>query len=506
MMLVLGLILILIGLAGYLCLCNKNGSPNKKLGKNIPGPRPWPIIGSLHLMGNFKKYPFEAFTHLQKVYGSIFQIRLGSANAIVVHSEEEKREILLTKAHHFDGRPDFKRFEIMFGGDRRNSLAFCDFDKLQKMRRRIMQAHTFPTAGGQLWQKLDEAVKAEMCHLVNALNKLTKDGKARVDMKDLLTKACSNIFNTYFCAVDRHSYDSVSHNHYIEAFDKVFWEVNNGRAVDFLPWLMPAMWKPLKDIKTWTHQVRDFVIKELVENERHQCENEKSLMQCFLDQVEKDQNDVEDDDVKITKDIALYAMEDILGGHCAVANITLRAMIDIATRSNVQNSLCQELQDTLRGTEFSLAMKQNLSYTQATMLETVRMTCTPIVPHTSVRETSINGYPVAPNTVIFINNHYSNFSPELWEEPETYNPERFIVDGSFVKPVHFQPFSTGRRSCMGYKMVDTVMSSLLATIFSQFNLQCSETLRDQPGGMLALEPKPLWFTVKRHATSNRGNA
>ena len=36
------------------------------------------------------------------------------------------------------------------------ALAFCDFDKLQKMRRRIMQAHTFPTAGGQLWQKLDE--------------------------------------------------------------------------------------------------------------------------------------------------------------------------------------------------------------------------------------------------------------------------------------------------------------------------------------------------------------
>ena len=84
-------------------------------------------------------------------------------------------------------------------------------------------------------------------------------------------------------------------------------------------------------------------------------------------------------------------MEDILGGHCAVANITLRAMIDIATRSNVQNSLCQALQDTLRGTEFSLAMKQNLSYTQATMLETVRMACAPLVPHTSVRETSING-------------------------------------------------------------------------------------------------------------------
>ena len=32
-----------------------------------PGPRPWPVIGSLHLMANFEKYPFEVFTKLQKV-------------------------------------------------------------------------------------------------------------------------------------------------------------------------------------------------------------------------------------------------------------------------------------------------------------------------------------------------------------------------------------------------------------------------------------------------------
>ena len=36
--------------------------------KNVPpGPKPWPIIGSLHLMATYKKYPFEVFTMLQKV-------------------------------------------------------------------------------------------------------------------------------------------------------------------------------------------------------------------------------------------------------------------------------------------------------------------------------------------------------------------------------------------------------------------------------------------------------
>ena len=35
-----------------------------------PGPKPWPIIGSLHLMASYTKYPFEVFTRLQKVSSS----------------------------------------------------------------------------------------------------------------------------------------------------------------------------------------------------------------------------------------------------------------------------------------------------------------------------------------------------------------------------------------------------------------------------------------------------
>ena len=38
----------------------------------MPGPTPWPIIGSLHLMASFKKYPFEVFTKLREVCESIY--------------------------------------------------------------------------------------------------------------------------------------------------------------------------------------------------------------------------------------------------------------------------------------------------------------------------------------------------------------------------------------------------------------------------------------------------
>ena len=44
--------------------------------KNVPpGPKPWPIIGSLHLMATYKKYPFEVFTRLQKVLTNSFKTK-----------------------------------------------------------------------------------------------------------------------------------------------------------------------------------------------------------------------------------------------------------------------------------------------------------------------------------------------------------------------------------------------------------------------------------------------
>ena len=44
--------------------------------------RPWPLIGSLHLLGRFKKVPFEAFTALQKVNNSSL---IAASHAIVVN-------------------------------------------------------------------------------------------------------------------------------------------------------------------------------------------------------------------------------------------------------------------------------------------------------------------------------------------------------------------------------------------------------------------------------------
>lgn len=61
-------------------------------------------------------------------------------------------------------------------------------------------------------------------------------------------------------------------------------------------------------------------------------------------------------------------------------------------------------------------------------------------------------------------------SPDLWTDPEEFQPERFISGGRLLKPEHFLPFGGGRRSCMGYKMVQLISFSTLATLLHHFHV------------------------------------
>ena len=116
----------------------------------------------------------------------------------------------------------------------------------------------------------------------------------------------------------------------------------------------------------------------------------------------------------------------------------------------------------------------------------------------------ISGYHVPKDTVIFINNHLMNMSPELWEEPEKYMPTRFLDgSGDFTKPAHFQPFSMGKRACMGYKMVQHVSFSIVSNLMANFDLSEPSTSPETISlGMLALPPEPFEFILKPAAADS----
>ncbi|XP_015602752.1 cytochrome P450 307a1 [Cephus cinctus] len=429
-----------------------------------PGPKPWPILGSLHIFGQYD-VPYKAFSDLARIYESqVVKLKMGSVPCVVVNGLENIKEVLITKGTHFDSRPNFARYHQLFCGNKENSLAFCDWSDVQKSRREMLRAHTFPRAFTAKYNQLNSIIGNEVEHLTHHL--LSQTGRT-VEAKPLILYTCANIFTSYFCS-RRFDLDYLPFRQMIKNFDKVFYEVNQGYAADFMPFLMPLHQRNMSRMADWSHKIREFVDEHIIRDRFDSWSEvipENDYVDCLINHIRTNA------EPKISWDMALFALEDIVGGHSAVGNLLVKVLGFLATRINVQKIAQQEIDlVNIEGTTVGLEHRVSMPYTEAIILEAIRLIASPIVPHVANQDSSIAGYKVDKDTFIFLNNYDLNMSEQLWTKPEAFMPERFVQDGRLAKPEHFLPFGGGRRSCMGYKMVQYLSFSTLATILKNFTI------------------------------------
>lgn len=101
--------------------------------------------------------------------------------------------------------------------------------------------------------------------------------------------------------------------------------------------------------------------------------------------------------------------------------------------------------------------QQKLPWVMAFIYEVMRFTSfVPLtIPHSTTTDTTLLGYSIPKNTVIFINQWSVNHDPTLWSNPETFDPDRFLkADGSLNKDLISSVliFSMGKRRCIGEEL------------------------------------------------------
>lgn len=105
----------------------------------------------------------------------------------------------------------------------------------------------------------------------------------------------------------------------------------------------------------------------------------------------------------------------------------------------------------------SIEDQLQLPYVMAFIYEVMRFTSfVPLtIPHSATTDTSIMGYSIPKNTVIFINQWSINHDPGTWSHPETFDPDRFLNEnGALNKDLTSSVliFSMGKRRCIGEEL------------------------------------------------------
>lgn len=112
----------------------------------------------------------------------------------------------------------------------------------------------------------------------------------------------------------------------------------------------------------------------------------------------------------------------------------------------------------------------NLQHLQHIISETLRLhpAAPLLVPHFSSTNCNVGGYDIPSNTILLVNVWAIHRDPKLWDEPNSFKPERFEKDD--IRKV--MAFGLGRRSCPGAGLAQRVMGSTLGLL-----IQCFEWKR-----------------------------
>ncbi|XP_061400516.1 cytochrome P450 307a1-like [Musca vetustissima] len=338
---------------------------------------------------------------------------------------------------------------------------------------------------------MSDVACSEIATLLKTLNEQFLPGKEH-NIKPIIQEASANMFLQYMCSV-RFDYNDDEFQKFVNSFDEIFWEINQGYAVDFLPWLAPVYKNHTDSIVKWSTTIRKFILERIIsgrEQQHDRVETDMDFTSVLLKTVFEDKN--------FSRETIIYMLEDFLGGHSAIGNLVMITLAHVAHNNAIGKKIQLEADEiSEKGKRIiNLYDMENMPYTMATISEVLRFSSSPIVPHVATENTIVSNYGVTKGTIVLINNYKLNRSKTYWKNPDLFQPERFLdnrnVDGldatndarisnnnnkneiRLKKNIpHFLPFSIGKRTCIGQSLVRGFGFIMLANILQKYNVVAS---------------------------------
>ncbi|XP_047100351.1 probable cytochrome P450 304a1 [Schistocerca piceifrons] len=449
-----------------------------------PGPPPMPIWGNYvqMLLINYK-YPYKVLDLMTRFYKSkVIGFYFGDSPAIAACDYQSVKEALNNP--HLQGRVvNIGLKHRMFGKEL--GIFFTEGPRWLEQKRfslRNMRDFGF----GRRSEKLEAEIAAELRDLVELIRGGREDqavvrpssGASSVLLPEVLTPAFINgLLPVYAGSRLPRSADETARQMGRAALQFQKSSDTTGGFLTLHPWLawLAPRLSGYLDHTEGSDKMRRFLEPYI---EDHKKTYSDDYMRDFIDSYLREIGEREKTGEPTTftmEQLSLILLDFFFPAASALSATLTWTLIYMVHHPEVRKRVQEELDAVVgRGRLPTLDDRPNLPYTEATIREVMRIrTLTPIsIPHKAMEDTTLQGYSVPKGTVVITCLYSMHMDGDLWGDPKTFRPERFLDgDGKLSKKDFTLPFGAGKRLCAGETFARQNLFLTFSTLMQNFSIK-----------------------------------
>nr|WP_281278340.1 cytochrome P450 [Nocardia tenerifensis] len=425
----------------------------------VVAPRRLPVLG--HLLSLLRD-PMGFMASLS-AHGDLVAIGLGPSTAIVVCDPALTQEMLRRDRVFDKGGPQFDSGRALVG----DGLALCPHAMHRRQRRLIQPAFRPDRIAGYA-----PVMTQHVAEMVDSW----RDGQI-VDVKSRLhTFTAGVIAATLFGQAISESDQHRLLRDVETVFAGVVWQV-----------LMPAWLRrwPVLGNRAVAEAARETrtILGALVAARRGEGVDRGDLFSALVFARDRDGGRLSDTEI-IDQVVTFF-----FAGTDTTATVLAWALSLLDRHPEVVARLHTEVDSVLAGRPARHEDLARLPYTERVIAETLRLRPPAWLQTRAVSEdTELGGQPLPAGTTVIYSSYLIHHRPDLYPEPERFDPDRF--DPALTPPPRdaVLPFAAGARKCIGDTFAMTEAILALATIAARWDLHAVPGTDTRP--TLAVVPQP----------------
>ncbi|WZZ21085.1 hypothetical protein YC2023_122472 [Brassica napus] len=454
-------IIVAIVFCAFLLVAKNTRKTKKKL---PPGPPRLPIIGNLHQLGS---KPHRSMLKLSAKYGSLMSLKFGDVSTVVASSPETVKDVLKTFDADCCSRP-YLTYPARVSYNL-NDLAFSPYSKYWRQVRKMTVIELYTAKRVKSFRHIREEEVASFVDFIKQSASLANP----VNLNKKLMKLSGSVI----CRVGfgMNLKGSKLENTYEEVIQGTMEVLGSFAAADYFP----VIGKLIDRITGLHSKSMDAFFDQSI---KHHLEDEslKDDIIALLLKMERGETGL--GEFQLTRNHTKGILLNVLIAGIDTSGHTITwVMTHLIANPRVLKKVQAEVREVIKNkNDITEEDIEKMEYLKMVIKESFRIN--PLVPILVPREASkdikMGGYDIPKKTWIHVNIWAVHRNPNVWKDPESFIPERFMNNEIDYKGLDFEllPFGSGRRMCPGMGMGMALVHLTLINLLYRFDWKLPERM------------------------------